>query len=394
MPKHIPHFAVVTTSRADYGLLKPLLDALNASDQHQCALLVTGSHLSQHHGYTIDAIKADGMPIAKAIELLPENDTPVAVSRAVAKGMDGFAQAYDELSPDAIIVLGDRHELMAACTPAVLQRVPIVHLHGGEVTAAAVDDAFRHAVSKMAAVHFTSHQVYTKRLLAMGEFGERVHTVGAIGLDAIRTVPVMTVEELSQSVGVDFSQPVALLTYHPVTLDDVSAAESQINTVINACKQFPELQWVITKPNIDAGNTAIIQALEVFRATNPAKVKLVANLGQQRYLSTLAHAAVMVGNSSSGIIESASYRLPTVNIGDRQAGRECPDNVMNTPCETDAIVSAIQHATSPAFEEQLATMVNPYGDGRAVERMMTVLKHINWQDKATLLKKGFADLPQ
>jgi UDP-N-acetylglucosamine 2-epimerase len=154
------------------------------------------------------------------------------------------------------------------------------------------------------------------------------------------------------------------------------------------------LQWVITKPNIDAGNSAIIQGLEAFAAANQTKVKLVANLGQQRYLSTLAHATIMVGNSSSGIIESASYRLPTVNIGDRQAGRECPDNVMNTPCETDAIVSAIQRATSPAFEEQLATMVNPYGDGRAVERMMTVLNHINWQDKATLLKKGFADLPR
>lgn len=389
------HFAVVTTSRADYGLLKPLIDALNSDPAYWLSLLVTGSHLSPAHGETIQTIRQDNLPIAAEVLMNPANDSPVSVSQAIGAGLQQFADVYESLTPlDGVIVLGDRYELMAACVPAAIQRLPIIHLHGGEVTQGAVDDAFRHGVSKMAAVHFTSHPSYTQRLVAMGEQPERVHTVGAIGLDAIRTTLLLTVSQLSDRVGLDFSKPTGLLTYHPVTLDNPTAATTQIQQVLAAIEQFPNLQWVITKPNSDAGNQTIIQALQTFEDQYPNTVKLVANLGQQVYLSTLAHGQVMLGNSSSGILESAAFQLPTVNIGDRQGGRERPDNVIDVVCEAAAIQQAIEKALSEAFRTQLANLQNPYGDGHAVEKMLTVLNNTDWTNKEHLLKKGFYDSPE
>ncbi|MBF0261784.1 MAG: UDP-N-acetylglucosamine 2-epimerase (hydrolyzing) [Magnetococcales bacterium] len=379
---------LVTTGRADYGLLSPLIQAIQGEARLSLDLVATGSHLSEAQGETIRFIRAEGHPVTP-IPMTPESDSEDGICRAVAAGLSGFSAHFRSLRPDLVLVLGDRFELWAVCMAAVLHKIPIAHLHGGETTLGAIDDTIRHTVTKMATWHFPAVPEYARVILAMGEQPERVHVVGALGIDAIVHTQPLTPEELTALTGIDFAaRPVALLTYHPVTLDDHENATRQITTILEAL-MATDLTTLITMPNLDAGGATIFATLERYGQAHPERFRLVKSLGQRGYLTAMGHAALMIGNSSSGILEAASFRLPVVNIGDRQAGRIRAANVLDCPCEAEAIRESLATARSPVFRASLATLVNPYGDGNTAPRIVRILAGLDLSDRAGLLKKGF-----
>ncbi len=385
---------LVTTGRADYGLLCPLIDALRDDGGFAVRLAVTGGHLAASRGETVRLIAEEGRaPLAGTVDLALQGDTADDICRAVATGLAGFSRLYERVRPAMIIVLGDRYELWAACIPAVIHRIPIAHIHGGETTFGAIDDAIRHSITKMAALHFASTASYARRLVQMGEDPRRVFVVGALGLDVIRTVDLLSPHELAVRTGVDFSRPVALMTFHPVTLDDYEAAGRQARAVLEALRRT-DLHVLASMPNTDPAAERVRAEIERYCAMYPERFVLVANLGSQAYLSAMRYATLMVGNSSSGIIEAASFALPVVNVGDRQAGRIRPANVIDCPCDEKAVSAALAKARSPEFRRSLAGRTSPYGDGRAAQRIVEVLhQRVPWRQPDLLLKKGFYDLP-
>ncbi|MEO5347337.1 MAG: UDP-N-acetylglucosamine 2-epimerase [Magnetococcus sp. YQC-9] len=338
-------------------------------------------------GETIRFIQADGHAVTP-IPMTPEEDSEHGICRAVAVGLNGFSDFFCTHRPDIVLVLGDRFELWAVCMAAVLHKIPIAHLHGGETTLGALDDVIRHTITKMATWHFPALAEYARVIQAMGEDPERVHVVGALGIDAIVNTPPLAPEELTRLTGLDFlSQPVALLTYHPVTRDALTEAALQTRTILDALLDT-NLGTLITMPNLDAGGTAILAVLENVCQTHPDRFRLVKSLGQRGYLTAMRHAALMIGNSSSGILEAASFRLPVVNIGDRQAGRIRPTNVIDCPCATEAIRAALNQARSEPFRASLTALINPYGDGRTAARIARILAEVDLSDRSALLKKG------
>ncbi|MBF0270761.1 MAG: UDP-N-acetylglucosamine 2-epimerase (hydrolyzing) [Magnetococcales bacterium] len=386
------HITLVTTGRADYGLLEPLIRELTRRRRCAVQLVATGGHLSVAQGETIRLIQADGHAVTP-MAMNPENDSEHGVCQAVATGLAGFSDHFRQHRPDLVVVLGDRYELWAVCMAAVLHKIPIAHLHGGETTLGALDDVIRHTITKMATFHFPALPEYARVILSMGEHPDRVHVVGALGIDAILQTPPMDLQALSAHVGVDFARrPVALMTYHPVTLDDHTAASQQVTTIL-AALAATDLTTLITMPNADAGGEAIFQAIEHHCRAHPERFHLVKSLGQRGYLSAMRHARVMIGNSSSGILEAASFRLPVVNIGDRQGGRIKPANVIDCPCEPAAIRAALEQARSEAFRESMADLVNPYGDGHTATRVADILESLDLSHPGELLKKGFFHPP-
>ncbi len=387
------HLMVVTTSRADYGLLSPLLKAMAEDSAFKVDLVACGSHLSPLHGYTVDRIKEDGFRVAYEIETFMEDDSEDAISQSVANGLSRFSPVLRDNPPDALVLLGDRYELWSFAVAAVIHKIPIVHIHGGEATFGAFDDSVRHCISKMAAIHFPSIEPYGQRLIQMGEHPDRVFVVGALGIDNIRQIGLLDQDTLSRRLGVDFGKhPVAMMTFHPVTLDGYELAAEQVRVVLDALLE-QSLQTVMTMPNADPGGVRIFEMIESYLERYPQQFRLMKNMGQQVYLSAMQHASVMVGNSSSGIIESASFRLPVVNIGDRQAGRFKPANVIDCANTREAITDALEKALSPAFRESVSTLENPYGKGDTAKQMLAILKRTDFSDKEPLLKKGFYDLP-
>ncbi|WP_420903941.1 UDP-N-acetylglucosamine 2-epimerase [Candidatus Magnetaquiglobus chichijimensis] len=379
---------LVTTGRADYGLLSPLIQAIRGEARLTLEIVATGGHLVEAQGGTIRFIQADGHAVT-SIPMTPEVDSEDGICRAVAAGLSGFSSHFARLRPDLVLVLGDRFELWAVCMAAVLHKIPIAHLHGGETTLGAIDDTIRHTVTKMATWHFPALPEYARVILAMGEHPERVHVVGALGIDAIVNTPPLEPAELTALTGIDFAvNPVALLTYHPVTLDDHAEAARQTATILEALTGT-DLTTLITMPNLDAGGAAIRSTLERHCLTHPERFRLVKSLGQRGYLTAMRHAALMIGNSSSGILEAASFRLPVINIGDRQAGRIRAGHVLDCPCEAGAIRQALGTARSAAFRASLATLVNPYGDGCTAPRIVRILAGLDLSARADLLKKGF-----
>lgn len=382
--------AAVTTSRADYGLLLPLLKKIEEDTFFELHIIATGSHLSELHGRTIDQIINDGFSVDHIVEMTSQGDSEYDICEAVSSGIKGFAGELGKISPDLLIVLGDRYELWPACMAGVVYKVPIAHIHGGEVTYGAIDEVIRHSVTKMASIHFPTIELYAKRIMQMGENPKNVHVVGALGIDNIKSIDLMSVNQLSQYTGIDFNQKVALMTYHPVTLDDYNSAPVQAREVLEALLKT-ELQVLITMPNADTGSKAIYEIITQYIQKYPEKLRLVKNLGQLAYLSAMKYAKLMIGNSSSGIIESASFKLPVVNIGDRQAGRYKPQNIIDCLCSKDQIIKAINRALSSDFRHLVSNISNPYGDGNSASRIVDVLKTIDFNDKASLLKKHFYD---
>ena len=382
---------LVTTGRADYGLLYPLIKKIADNRHFELQLIATGTHLSPLYDKTIRLIEKDNVMITDKIEMTMNSDSESSICISVATGIQGFSTLFEKYNPDLLIVLGDRYELWSVCMAAVIHKTPIAHIHGGEATFGLIDDTIRHSVTKMSAFHFASIDVYAKRIIQMGEHPERVFVVGAIGLDNIKEFSLMNRKELSEYTNVNFEKNIALMTYHPVTLDNYDNSEQQIIEVLKALLKS-DLLVIMSMPNSDTSGNKIYQIIERYSQQYPQKFKLIKNLGQKGYLSALKFARIMVGNSSSGIIESASFKLPVVNIGDRQAGRFKPINVIDCRCTEESIIKSINQALSNEFKQSVADLVSPYGDGNTSARIVKVLESIDFSKRLHFLKKGFYDL--
>jgi UDP-hydrolysing UDP-N-acetyl-D-glucosamine 2-epimerase len=379
--------AVVTGSRSDYGLLFPLLRAIDADRALELQLWATGAHFARQFGSTIDEILNDGFRIAEKIDMLLASDTPEAVSKSIGLGLCGFAQAYARNRPDILVGLGDRFELFAAVQAALPFNIPVAHISGGEVTEGAIDESIRHAITKLSHLHFVAAEPYARRVIQMGEEPWRVHVSGEPGLDSIATMDFLTKDEVENRIGIPLSPKPLLVTFHPVTLEGGETSR-YINELLEALNDSSQ-PTVFTYPNADPGGTLIIDAIERYVASK-SNARVVRNLGRRGYRSLMKYAAAMVGNSSSGIAEAASFELPAVNIGHRQQGRLVGRNVINCDSERMAINKAIQEATAPEFRASIRGMQNLYGDGHASERIVRVLRDIPLDRK--LIVKRFHDI--
>lgn len=364
--------AAVTGSRAEYGLLHPLLVLLRDADWADLRIVATGMHLSPAHGLTYREIEADGFIIDERVEMLAGTDTRLATAVSMGEGLARIAEALARLAPDAVVLLGDRYEVLSAAAAALVLGIPVAHLHGGELTEAAVDDAIRHAVTKMSWLHFVAAEPYARRVLQMGEEADRVFTVGAPGLDNVRTTPLLPPEEALGRLGGRPGGATLLVTFHPETAG-AGDPSAQVSELLAALDELG-CGVLFTMPNADPGNLAIRTAIEAWVAAHEDRAEAVTSLGRVRYLSALAAADAVVGNSSSGIIEAPSVCTPTVNVGDRQRGRVRADTVVDCSVERSAIVSAVRAVLEPGFRERCAGAVNPYGDGHAAERISAVLR--------------------
>ncbi|NMY95213.1 UDP-N-acetylglucosamine 2-epimerase [Pseudomonas proteolytica] len=378
--------AVFTGTRAEYGLLYWLIHGIETSQHLDLQLIVTGMHLSPEFGETWKQIEQDGFKIDAKVEILLSSDTAVGVVKSMGIGTLGFADALDRLKPDVLIVLGDRFEALAIVQAALIMKIPVAHLHGGEITEGAYDDAIRHAISKMSQLHFVAAEAYRQRVIQMGESPDRVFNVGAIGLDHLVRTPRMDRDELSQSLGFSLKLPFFLVTYHPVTLQGEDPVAS-FNALLEALDTFPEHKIILTYPNADNGGRAIIPLLQVYTQRQPERVLAIPSLGFQRYLSVVPLASAVVGNSSSGIIEVPAFGVPTVNIGVRQKGRLAASSVLD--CEPTAadIKRALDEAVSTQFAASCKTTINPYGQGNASEAIISVLENFDGTSN-----KSFYDL--
>lgn len=365
--------AVVTTSRADYSHLYWPLKLLSEHTDVDLRLIVTAAHLSPEFGATIREIEKDGFPIAARIESLLSSDTDIGMAKSIGVAVLSLADTLGALRPDLLLLIADRYEMLAPAAVALSLRIPIAHIEGGEISEGAIDDAVRNALTKMSHLHFTSTATARARVIAMGEEPWRVHHAGAPSLDHLRRSRLLTREELATRLNLDLTTPPLLVAYHPVTLEH--------NTTLEAAAFFAALDVlaeqgtapiVFCYPNSDAGSHSLIERTRDFIARHPA-ANLFVNLDAVTYWSLLRESALLLGNSSSGIMESASFAIPTVNIGLRQKGRERASNLLDAPADTAAILARVAAARSPAFRASLQGMTNPYGDGHASERIVDVL---------------------
>lgn len=379
---------VVTGARSEYGLLSPLIRELKKDRHFQVQILVTGMHLSPEFGLTYLEIERDGFKINEKVEMLLSSDTDQGIVKSVGLAMVGFTDALKRLSPDAVVVLGDRFETFAVATTAYLMKIPVIHLHGGETTEGATDEGMRHAITKMAYLHFTSTEEYRKRVIQLGEDPSRVFNVGALGLDNIRNLKLISRAGLERQLGIQFSSPAAMVTFHPVTLEQSTAAE-QFDALAEALLAHKSLKVIFTYPNADANGRVIIDRIQQFVAAHPGKAVAFPSLGVVRYLSVLKHVDLVIGNSSSAIIEVPSLKKPVVNIGDRQKGRVRAANVIDVQPEARQISQAIRKALTPKFADACKDLINPYGDGRTARRVAGILRKAL---KEVDLKKKFFDI--
>lgn len=382
---------VVTTSRAEFGLLHGLLKCIRDDLALRLQVIASGTHLAPEFGLTVREVEAEGVKLDRKIDMRLTGGSDLANAKSIGLGLAGFADALAELRPAIVVLSGDRFELFAPAVAALMLRIPIAHIHGGERSEGAIDESVRHAITKMASLHFPATESYRRRIIQMGESPKRVFNFGAPGLDQIYATPLLSRGQLEQELGLSLQDPIALVTYHPATLDRGSV-DAQVRHLVGAIKAS-KLNAVFTMANADAQGALINTRLRAVCAQTPGRFKWIPHLGHRRYLSCLEHFAVMVGNSSSGLTEAPSFRLPAVNIGDRQRGRVRAANVIDVPCSQAAILRGIRKATSSRFRASLRGMRNPYDrfhDGRASERIKDVLKHIDLAHN--LVKKSFHDL--
>ncbi|MBI3506475.1 MAG: UDP-N-acetylglucosamine 2-epimerase (hydrolyzing) [Proteobacteria bacterium] len=379
--------AVVTGSRADYGLVRPIAEAITRHPALELQLIVAAAHLSPFHGGTIAAIEADGLPVAARVDMLLAGDTGLATAKSIGLGTIGFADAYARLSPDLLLLVGDRFEILAAAAAALPLGLPVAHVHGGEITEGAYDEQIRHAVTKLAHIHFAAAAPFAARIVAMGEEPWRVHVTGAPGLDNLAAVPSLSRAALATELGVVLEAAPLLVTYHPVTLEQGGDRDG-IEALLEALRARAE-PIVFTAPNADAGRARIAERLAAFCAGRP-NAWLFDALGTRRYFNLMRHAAAMVGNSSSGLIEAPSFGLPTVNIGERQAGRLRAANVIDCAETAAGIGHALDRALVPSFRAGLAGLANPYGDGRTGPRIADLLAEMTFGPD--LVRKRFHEV--
>ena len=379
--------AVVTVARSDYGSLRPVLHRLKTSPALELQLIVGGAHLEAHLGNTEQAIKDDGHSFAATIPMNLVDDSPAGVARSAAMAHAGFAAAYASLEPDVLVLLGDRIETHAAAVAAVPFRLPVAHIHGGELTLGAIDDCLRHSITKLAHLHFAATESYRDRILQMGEEAWRVVATGAPGVDAVLGVTPLKRGEIEARLNMKLSQDPLLVTFHPATLEKISATD-QVNGLLSALAIF-DRPIIISGPNADTGSVEIRTVLQRFSSLR-GHVRFVENLDTPAYVGLMRTAAAMVGNSSSGVIEAPSFGLPVVNIGGRQAGRVRGENVIDVSYDVGAIEAGIRRALDSGFRRRLASAANPYGDGHAAERIVAALEHCDPRER--LLHKQFQDI--
>ena len=380
---------VVTVGRSDYGLYVPILRAIQREPTLRLRLLVSGMHLSEEFGLTVKEIEADGFPIGDRIDLPLSSDTPEAVAAAIGVGVAGFARAYATHRPDLLLILGDRFEMYAAAVAALPFAIPVAHIHGGELTQGAMDDALRHSMTKLSHLHFVATHVYARRVRQLGEEPWRVVVSGSPAVDHLRTLRLLPRRDLEAHLGLTLEPPPLLVTYHPVTLE-YEQTEWQIQELLEALRPV-DRPLVFTAPNADTRHRTIRRAIEQLIRTRPNAV-LVDAMGTQRYVSLMALAAAMVGNSSSGIIEAPSFNLPAVNIGTRQHGRLRAENVIDVGYPREEIQRGLATALAPSFRAALRGGVNPYGEGHAAEIIVQQVKEIPLD--ARLIQKRFVDAPR
>lgn len=377
---------VVTVGRSDYGYYYPLLKAAEADPNCELHLIVGGAHLSPQYGNTVAQIEADGFEISKRVHMLLSDDSPEAIATSIGVGVMNFAAAYSSVQPEILVLLGDRFEMLAAAIAALPLRLPIAHIHGGEVTQGAIDDGIRHAITKLSHLHFAAAPAYANRIQQMGEDPERVFVTGSPIVDAILAEPIISKHELENELGAELDDAL-LVTYHPVTLEH-ERTEENLQNLLAALDRLPN-ELLFTYPNADTGNALIIDQIQKFALTRP-RVHIFINLGHRKYHAIQRYAAVMVGNSSSGILEAALFNLPVVNIGDRQKGRLRTPNIIDVRDDVGAIETAIQTALSSKFKRSLTKVESPYGKGDASRKILEVIMTVPLNGE--LLKKKFFDL--
>ncbi|MEA4804376.1 UDP-N-acetylglucosamine 2-epimerase [Acetobacterium wieringae] len=380
---------IATATRAEYGLLKPLIIKLNNEEAFEIEIAVTGAHLSPEFGLTYREIEEDHIVINEKIEILLNSDTPTAISKTMGLALFGFADYFSRINPDLLIVLGDRYETLAIVLAAMNQRIPVVHLYGGDTTEGAIDEAIRHSITKLSYLHFTSNEDSYKRVIQLGEDPERVFCVGSLGIENILNEDLLTKEALEKSLNTKLDIPYALVTFHPVTLEN-GHSDKQLTALFKALDHFKDIKFIITKSNADSGGRIINKKIDDY-VEEKENVSVYASLGMKRYLSALKYCSMVIGNSSSGLIEAPSFFVPTINIGSRQKGRLQATSVINCESNKDEIIKAIELAKTPEFKAIARLTVNPYGDGNTSDKIIEAIKEFIIDDKINLMKK-FHDL--
>jgi GDP/UDP-N,N'-diacetylbacillosamine 2-epimerase (hydrolysing) len=378
---------VVTGTRAEFGLLRYLMQDIIDTENIDLQVIATGTHVSNEHGLTILEIEQAGIKVDYTVEMLLSADTPVAITKSMGIGLIGFADAFSALKPDLVLVLGDRFELFSAVSSALIAKIPVAHLHGGETTEGAFDEAIRHSITKMSHLHFVANAAYQRRVIQLGEDPERVVLVGGLGVDAIKRTTLLCREDLEASLGFKLGANNLLITFHPVTLDRESST-TQMTHLLNALDQLKDTHLIFTLPNADTGGRELAEMLEVF-ATNRSHVRVFESLGHLRYLSCLQFVDGVIGNSSSGLAEAPSMGIGTVNIGDRQKGRLSANSVIHCSPTYEHILEALLYLKSDQFQTSLSSITNPYGDGGACQKIVDVIKK---HPLERLLKKTFYDV--
>lgn len=380
---------VFTGSRAEYGLLTPLMKEIEKDKSLELMLLVTGTHLSPEFGLTYREIKQDGFDMHEKVEMLLSSDTPVGISKSIGLGLIGYSEALERVKPDIAVVLGDRFEAQAFAIACVISGIPLAHIHGGESTEGAMDELFRHAITKMSHLHFTSTEEYRNRVIQMGEDPHRVFNVGALGIDNVKRLKLLGKQELEKDLNISLKSRNLLVTFHSVTLEK-NTSSVYFRNVLEALNDLEETNIIFTKSNADTGGRVINEMIDEYVSRNPDKAVAFTSLGQMRYLSLMQFVDAVVGNSSSGIIEAPSFKIATVNIGDRQEGRIKAKSVIDCQPNLSDIKRALAELYSPQFQKKLKEVVNLYGDGNTAEKIAGVLKSF---DVSRVLKKKFYDVP-
>lgn len=379
---------VVTGTRAEYGLLYWLMKEIQSDTQLELQIIVTGMHLSPEFGLTYKEIEKE-FKIDKKIEMLLSSDTSVGISKSMGLAQISFAEAYEELNPDIVVVLGDRFEIFSAASAAMIARIPIAHIHGGETTEGAFDEAIRHSITKMSHLHFVATEDYRRRVIQLGEAPERVLNFGAPGLDNLIKLKLLEKDEFEKAIGFKLGMKNLLVTFHPATLEKCTA-ENQFQQLLDALDELTDTSVIFTKANADTDGRAINKMVDDYVASHNDRTIAFTSMGQLRYLSALQYVDAVVGNSSSGLIEAPSFKIGTINIGERQKGRIKADNVIDCLPEKEAIVGALKKLYSSSFQSELSNVTNPYGEGGASVKISATLRSISLSN---ILKKRFHDLP-
>lgn len=378
---------LITSSRADYGLLKPLIKRLDSDKFFDLKIIATGTHLSSEFGNTYREIKKDGFKIYKKISILQKTDSSVAITKTCSAAVENFGTLYQKLKPDAILVLGDRYEIFCSVFAALFFKIPVIHYSGGEKTTGAYDDSIRHAITKMSHLHLVSCKEYRKRVIQLGENPKTVFNVGSLGVDNIVNQPLLSKSEFEKSINFKLGKTTFLVSYYPETLSSLSVKQ-QFTEVLNALDEFKNCKIIFTKSNADNDGRVVSKMMDDYVRKNKY-CKAFESLGMLRYLSAIKHSNIVIGNSSSGLTEAPSFNKPSVNIGDRQKGRILANNVINCEIETSKIIKAIRIGLSHEFEHQLKNYKSPFGNGTASKQIVTIIKKFNFKKS---IKKEFYDL--